>query len=96
MNAPVPPQDIPLVQKIVAVLWPSFLTAGLATVIFFTVFDPTDLHPFGAELELSHLGYYTLGFFCFWGLTLVSCLLTVYFRAPCHRLSSHAHTPDAR
>lgn len=93
MNAK--PNDIPLIQKVVAVLWPSFLTAGLAAVIFFTAFDPHDLHPFGADVELDRLGYYTIGFFCFWSLTLLSCLLTVYFRIPCHHASRHVDPPDA-
>ena len=34
---------IPLTQRIIAVLWPSFLTSGIATGLFFTAFDPNDL-----------------------------------------------------
>ncbi len=32
--------QIPLIQRVTAVLWPSFLCAGAATVLFFTAFDP--------------------------------------------------------
>ena len=35
--------NLPIVQRIVSVLWPSFLVASLATVLFFVVFDPEEL-----------------------------------------------------
>lgn len=35
--------QLPVVQQIVSVMWPSFLTASLATIIFFTLFDPVEL-----------------------------------------------------
>lgn len=75
---------IPTIQSIVSVLWPSFLTAGAATIIFFTLFDPQDL---GLLLgyELSRIAGYTGGFFGFWFLTSLSCALTCYFRRPCHK-----------
>ena len=38
------------------VIWPAFLVAGVAEAIFFTVFDPFDLHFFGATLEMSRDG----------------------------------------
>ena len=76
-------QSIPTVQKIIAVLWPSFLTAGVATILFFTAFDPWELSS-DADLEdSSRLGIYTGGFFLFWLLTATTSLLTVYFQRPC-------------
>ena len=81
-----PAEDLPLVQKVVAVLWPSFLMAGVATVIFFTVFDPQEISLcMGGSEPVDRLGAYTLGFFAFWLLTSVSSALTCYFRRPCHR-----------
>ena len=42
--ATLPEKDqLPPVQRMVSVLWPSFLTAGVATIIFFTLFDPVQL-----------------------------------------------------
>lgn len=76
-------QDTPRIQKIIAILWPSFLTAGLATVLFFTAFDPHTLLLDTAYADLSRLGAYTIGFFLFWLLTGSSCLLTCYFQRPC-------------
>jgi len=73
---------LPILQKTIAVLWPSFLVAGVATVVFFTVFDPQDLGPFGNEPVMSRLGAYTIGFFLFWTLMALSSVLTIYFLSP--------------
>ncbi len=77
--------DTPAVQRAAAVLWPSFLMAGVATVVFFTAFDPQDLAlSMGFVEPVSRLGSYTIGFFLFWLLTLSSSVLTCYFQRPCH------------
>lgn len=79
--------DIPLIQKLVAVLWPSFLAAGVATVLFFTAFDP---HALGMALgvgSVDRLGAYTIGFFCFWILTASSSAFTCYFQKPCDQVN---------
>ena len=80
-----PDTKLPAVQRIASVLWPSFLTAGVATVLFFTAFDPRGLVLCNWGLEISRLGGYTIGFFSFWILTSVSSALTCYFRRPCGR-----------
>jgi hypothetical protein len=68
-------------KQAIAVLWPSFLMAGLATVVFFAAVDPLDLvrDPAGPARELR-LHAYSIGFFLFWLLTAASCLLTCYFQ----------------
>jgi hypothetical protein len=75
--------DTPKIQKIIAVMWPSFLTAGVATILFFTAFDPELLMEVGGYGKISRLGGYTIGFFIFWILTSTSCVLTCYFQRPC-------------
>jgi hypothetical protein len=75
--------QLPVIQQIVSIMWPSFLTAAAATIIFFTVFDPVGLSLLAGGPEVTRLGGYTIGFFCFWLLTSVSCALTCYFRRPC-------------
>ena len=72
-----------LAHRLMWVLWPAFLIAALAEAVFFTVFDPFDLHFFGATLEMSRLGIYTMGFFGFWGVGIASSALTVFLeRSP--------------
>jgi hypothetical protein len=82
--ATLPEKDqLPPVQRMVSVLWPSFLTAGVATIIFFTLFDPVQLSLLAGGPDISRIAGYTFGFFCFWLLTATSCALTCYFRRPC-------------
>lgn len=74
---------ISTMQQVIAVLWPAFLVAAAATVVFFTAFDPHDLLAGRGGPEVSRLGAYTIGFFLFWMLTSLSSLLTCYFQRPC-------------
>jgi hypothetical protein len=74
--------DIPLVQRVSAVLWPAFLCAGVATGVFFTFFDPVTLLECEGEPPLSRVGAYSLGFFMFWLLCIVSSIGTSYFLCP--------------
>ncbi|MGB0713474.1 MAG: hypothetical protein ACPGUC_07935 [Gammaproteobacteria bacterium] len=72
---------IPKVQVIAAMLWPSFLTAGVATILFFTAFDPAYVF---SEYDISRMGAYSIGFLCFWALTASSCMISAFFLRPCH------------
>lgn len=78
-------EEIPVIQRVIAVLWPSFLTSSAATILFFTAFDPRELLMYTSMAELSRMGAYTIGFFLFWLLTSLTCALTCYFQRPCHR-----------
>jgi hypothetical protein len=66
-----------LAQRLIWVIWPAFVVAAGAEMIFFTVFDPFELHFFGAPLDLSREAIYTMGFFGFWGLGIASSALTL-------------------
>jgi hypothetical protein len=72
------PDDYPLARTILQVAWPAFLVAGVAEIVFFTLFDPSDLLFFGAPLELSRPAMYTMGFFGFWGLGIAASALTLF------------------
>jgi hypothetical protein len=70
-------------HRLMWVIWPAFLVAGVAEAVFFTVFDPFELHFFGATLDMSRGAIYTMGFFGFWGLGIASSALTVFLeRSP--------------
>ncbi len=77
--------DIPRIQWIISILWPSFITAGIATVLFFTFFDPMDILSDVGYPESTRLAAYSIGFFLFWLLTASTSLLTCYFQRPCDR-----------
>ena len=86
--------QLPVVQQIVSVMWPSFLTASAGTIIFFTLFDPTDLGSIAGFPSLTRMGGYTIGFFSFWLLTSISCALTCYFRRPTNRKPQNEQTTE--
>ena len=72
--------SIPVIQRVVAVLWPSFITAGIATILFFTAFDPS---VFFVDFEISRVGAYSIGFFLFWLFGAVTAITTCFFLRPC-------------
>ena len=53
-------------KRLIWILWPSFIVAGAAEALFFTVFDPQDLSMFGDPLHASRTAIYSAGFFMFW------------------------------
>lgn len=69
-------------QRAIWVLWPSFILGGAAEAVFFTLFDPMELHLFGEPLELSRSAIYTIGFFAFWLLAAGSSALTCFLQRP--------------
>ena len=73
-------------QDLAAVLWPSFLAAGVATMLFFAFFDPVELYPAMAiPFELSRMQGYGLGFFFFWLITAASSAMSVFLARTAHR-----------
>lgn len=75
---------IPVIQRMVAVLWPSFITAGIATVLFTTAFDPAVIF---IDYDMSRLGMYTISFFLFWSFGAITATATCYFLKPCEAIN---------
>jgi hypothetical protein len=93
MPSPLPAAEFdhpprPLVQRVGAILWPSFFAAGVATMVFFAFIDPLELR----DLTFPHLKItrglgYSIGFFTFWLATASSSLFTWYLLRPPGRFS---------
>ena len=69
-----------LTQRIIWVLWPSFIVGGVAEGVFFTFFDPQDLAFHGEPLEMSRVAVYSIGFFLFWAFAAGSSALTCFLQ----------------
>jgi hypothetical protein len=67
-------------KKLIEVLWPSFLIAGIAEIVFFTVVNPQELYFFGEAVHMSATATYSIGFFGFWLVCAASSLLTLFFQ----------------
>lgn len=72
---------VPLRSVLMVILWPSFLTACVASGLLFSMVDPEQLILLDKRIQLSNLGVYTVGFFVFWLLGAISSGLTVLLSA---------------
>jgi uncharacterized membrane protein YcfT len=65
-----------LVKRIMWIVWPSFLMAGVLEMFAFAMVDPQDIHWLSQTMQLSRQGIYTVTFFVFWLVTMLSSALT--------------------
>lgn len=78
----------PLVQRVGAILWPSFFAAGIATMVFFAFIDPLELAEISfPDWPISREFGYTAGFFVFWLCTASSSLFTWLLLRPASRFN---------
>jgi hypothetical protein len=85
MNPPLtedtPPDLGRRARAVGAVLWASFLAAGVGTMFFFAFISPDDLLRGLPDNDMfDHIGVYTLGFFGLWLLSALSASLALYLR----------------
>lgn len=62
------------------IFWPSFLIGGVASVVYFMLFDPVDLEIFGVHVPANRAAAYSIGFFAFWLIGASSSALTLFLR----------------
>lgn len=71
------------VRLLGVVLWPSFLIAGVATMVLFANIDPETLRAQTLpNVELGRKLGYTIGFFMFWAVCAASSALTLFLYRP--------------
>ena len=75
------------VQRMMWIAWPAFLVAGMFEFMVFAFVDPEDLHWFGQPMALSRQGVYTVAFFAFWALTMLSSGLTTVLAASSYEVN---------
>ncbi|MDO6384712.1 MULTISPECIES: hypothetical protein [unclassified Uliginosibacterium] len=66
-------------SRLIVILWPSFLMAGIAEVVFFTFIDPQQLYLLGRPVNFSLTATYSIGFIAFWLLCAASSAATLFF-----------------
>ena len=79
-NTPPEPEPRARTVNFALVLWPSFLAACAASLLFFDVVDPTLLQDAGPRVfaHLDREAGYALGFMFFWGMGAIASALSVY------------------
>ncbi|TDR23829.1 hypothetical protein [Marinicella litoralis] len=64
-------------RRMATVLWVSFFTAGVQSMVFFALFDPAYLGQLSVfAAEISRLQGYALGFVFFWAFTFSAALFS--------------------
>ena len=67
----------PLRERLLLILWPAFVMAGVLEALVFVVVDPGTLHWFGAKpLNWSASAVYSVTFLIFWGVIATSGAIT--------------------
>ena len=75
--------NVSLTNRVLLILWPAFLMAGVLEALVFVVVDPGQLHWFGGEaLEWSRASIYSVTFFIIWGAIATSGALTALLESP--------------
>lgn len=67
-------------ERLIWILWPSFVVAGIAEAVFFTLVDPQELYLFGEPVSFSRIATYSIGFFAFWVLCAASSAFTCFIQ----------------
>ena len=80
--------------RVLRILWPAFLMAGVLEVLVFALVDPQQLHVGSAPLPLSSQAVYTISFFVFWAVIAASAAISRWLEgadAGADRLSSSSY-----
>jgi len=57
-----------VLRRVIRILWPAFLVAGVLETLVFAVVDPQDLHWFGGPpIDWPPVAVYSVTFIMFWG-----------------------------
>ena len=83
-------------RKVMWILWPSFVVAGMAEVVFFTVIDPQHLYLLGREVELGRMATYSIGFLLFWALAAGSSAFTCFLQRSAEEVNRCPLAPRER
>ena len=92
------PPEYELYRRIGVVVWVSFVTAAIATALFFAIFDPLVIMGQATyPLDWSRTASYSVGFFLFWILTSATGAMVAWLLATPIRSVNHlrqAYEPD--
>jgi hypothetical protein len=83
-------------QRCITIFWPSFLIAGVADVLFFALFDPSQFLYQEEPVFGSRLAAYGIGFFLFWLMGIGSSALTCYFQRGADEINRCPLRPSER
>lgn len=83
-------------RKAIWVLWPSFIVGAAAETVFFTLFDPMEMHLFGEPVGMSRVAVYSSGFFLFWAFAAASSAFTCFLQRTAEEINRCPLSPRQR
>jgi hypothetical protein len=83
-------------KKTIWILWPSFIVGGIAETIFFTFFDPMEMHLFGEPASVSRVAVYSVGFLLFWAFAAASSAFTCFLQRSADEINRCPLPPAGR
>jgi hypothetical protein len=85
-----------MMKRLIPILWPSFLVAGIADILFTTLFDPLEIMYQGEPLISHRIAAYTIGFFIFWLMGIASSAMTCFFQRSADEINRCPLPPPKR
>ncbi len=82
-------------KRLIHILWPSFLVAGVADIVFTTCSTRWN-STIGETLFDQRIAAYTVGFFVFWLLGIASSAMTCYFQRSAEEINRCPLPPRSR
>lgn len=82
-----------IMRRLILVLWPSFITALLATASFFSVFDPYELALHGKQLFHDELSAYSVFFLLAWAFGAFNGLILLQLNRPARDINGFEPPP---
>lgn len=87
MDSALPSPGPDLKTRVLTVLWPAFMMAGVLEMLVFALVDPQQLHGWGVDASSWPRGaVYTLAFLTFWVAIAVASAISLWLAAPPHDL----------
>ena len=81
-------------DRLMWIAWPAFLVAAVLELMVFAVLDPETLSLFGERLGWSRYAVYTVTFFIFWFMMMVSSALTTLLSMSPFDINGRKVRPD--
>ncbi len=77
-------------QRVLPILWPAFLMAGVLEMLVFAMVDPSELNWIGGDaLDWPRQSVYTVAFLVFWAVTALSGAITTLLLLPSREVNHH-------
>ncbi len=78
-------------ERLMWIAWPAFMVAAVLEMMVFAVLDPQTLSLFGQQVDWPREAIYTITFFIFWGMLMLSSALTLLLARPAGSINGFEH-----